>query len=151
MKSVRNQTLVQFAVLGLLVLALWVGGAQAQQPSPTTQGDFTLPFETRWGKAVLPAGDYSFSVHQVSDSTALVTVRGKKANAVVMTAAVDACQECGTSALIVLRQGGQRTVQALRLRSLRMTLYYAPPGRVNELLAQTPKTLERVPVLVAAH
>lgn len=55
MKNIRN-----FAVLLTLV-----AGAVAANAQTYFQGKFQLTTETRWGKAVLPAGQYSFTMDSV--------------------------------------------------------------------------------------
>jgi hypothetical protein len=48
------------------------------------QGKFTLPVETRWGAATLPAGDYTFTVSSASSEYRLY-IKGQKTNAIVQT------------------------------------------------------------------
>jgi hypothetical protein len=45
-------------------------------------GQFTLPVETRWGTATLPAGDYTFTVSSASSQYRLY-IRGQKTNAII--------------------------------------------------------------------
>lgn len=150
MKSIRSSTVVKFLALALLAGIFSIGNLEAQQAAPATTGEFTLPFEVHWGKAILPPGDYSFTVANAGTAT-LITIRGKKQSAFVMTASTADCNSCGSSALLILRTGKERSVQALRLAKLGVVLYYSPRRGVEELIAQAPKTLERVPVLVASH
>ena len=55
MNSNRSSKLVLYVVLALLAVCFAVRQARAQ----ALEGKFTLPFETRWGPAVLPEGDYT--------------------------------------------------------------------------------------------
>jgi hypothetical protein len=55
MKNLRN-----FVVLFSIVL-----GAMAANAQPALHGKFQLTSETRWGKAVLPAGEYTFTIDSV--------------------------------------------------------------------------------------
>ena len=52
------------------------------------QGKFTLPFETHWGSATLPAGDYTFVMSSASSDYRLY-IRGEKVNVIIMAAAAD--------------------------------------------------------------
>jgi len=52
------------------------------------QDKFTLPFETHWGSATLPAGDYTFTMSFASSSYMLY-IRGEKVNAIIMATAAD--------------------------------------------------------------
>jgi hypothetical protein len=47
-------------------------------------GQFTLPVETRWGTATLPAGDYTFTVSSASSEYRLY-IYGQKTNAIIHT------------------------------------------------------------------
>jgi hypothetical protein len=51
----RNATRLTLFAAALLATILFAGSANAQSPF---KGKFTLQHETRWGQAVLPAGDY---------------------------------------------------------------------------------------------
>jgi hypothetical protein len=58
MKSIRKVSLLKVLVLFVGALGASVIPASAQ----STKGTFTLAHKVRWGTAVLPAGDYAFSV-----------------------------------------------------------------------------------------
>jgi hypothetical protein len=58
MKSTRSLKSVRILLLAVLAAALSASLASAQD----YEGKFTLPFEARWGMAVLPPGDYTFHV-----------------------------------------------------------------------------------------
>jgi len=60
--------MIRARVLKLLtkagVAALFLAGlATAGNAQNAVQGKFTLPFETHWGGATLPAGDYTLRCH----------------------------------------------------------------------------------------
>ena len=59
MKSTRSLNSVRILLLAVLAAGLSASLARAQE----YEGKFTLPFEARWGMAVLPPGDYSFRVN----------------------------------------------------------------------------------------
>lgn len=145
MSTIRNVT--QLAVLFILAVILSAGVAAAQLSSPSTKGEFTLPHEVHWGKALLPPGDYSFTVTN-SGPSSILTVRGNKQSTFVMTAAISPCQSCTASELVILNRKGERTVQVLRLAQAGVVLYYGPRREVDEALAQAPQDTERVAVAV---
>ena len=74
MKKTRNFRHVRFTLL-LLAGSLCVGRLTAQAGEPVSAGKFTLPFEVRWGQAILPAGDYTYTLNSATFS-GVVTVRG---------------------------------------------------------------------------
>jgi len=67
--------------LAALVLGALATSGKAQS---IYQGKFTLPVETRWGAAKLPAGDYTFTVSSASSEYRLY-IKGEKTNAIVQT------------------------------------------------------------------
>jgi len=48
----------QLVMTGLVLAAV----ASSGKTQELYQGKFTLPFETHWGNATLPAGDYTFNL-----------------------------------------------------------------------------------------
>src|ERR1700757_4657866 len=71
------------------VAALFLAGlATAGNAQNAYQGKFTLPFETHWGSATLPAGDYTFTMSSANSSYTLY-VRGEKVNAIIRATATD--------------------------------------------------------------
>jgi len=74
MKKTRNFRLARFTLL-LLAGSLCVGRLTAQAGEAVSAGKFTLPFEVRWGQAILPAGDYTYTLNSATFSGVL-TVRG---------------------------------------------------------------------------
>jgi len=68
------------------------------------KGQFTLPFETHWGGATLPAGDYTFTMSSAISPYTLY-IRGEKFNAIVMASAAD---EKVVSGHAQLKPGGHR-------------------------------------------
>jgi hypothetical protein len=71
MKSIRSFLLVKSLLFVFLAAGLSPRLAAAQ---PSVEGKFTLPFEARWGNALLQPGDYSFSI-QSTDLPARVVIR----------------------------------------------------------------------------
>ncbi len=145
MNSTRSFTLVRFLVLALLAACFNAGLASAQ----VSAGKFTLPFETRWGRAVLPAGDYSFTLASGS-LPAIVTVRGEGNAAMIMaTGGTSQGRISDQSALFVVRSGGKATVRSMYLEHLGLTFYYTAPKAGKQLVAQKPELIQPIPISVA--
>jgi hypothetical protein len=73
------------AVTKVCMAALVLGAvATSGKAQSIYQGKFTLPVETRWGAATLPAGDYTFTVSSASSEYRLY-IKGQKTNAIVQT------------------------------------------------------------------
>jgi len=106
-------------MLGLAMLAACfsAGHANAQM----LQGKFTLPSETRWGQATLPAGDYSFTLASVSSDCPLLIQRGTTNVGMFFATVRD--QNYSDHAELRIEKG---TVRALNLPSLGMVFEYAP-------------------------
>ena len=138
-----------FGFLALAVLAAYLSPA-SRGAEPVFKGRFTLPFETRWGTAVLPAGNYSFTMQSATDSS-LIAVRDEQARPVMITSSygVSEGKASDGSHLIVLRSGRRGSVRALYLEELGMTFYYPVPKADKQLVAQAPQLIQRLPVLAA--
>jgi len=139
MKSIRSLTLCSL-LLALLASCLGAASANAQE----VKGTFTLPFDARWGKAILPAGPYSFTIDQAKSGGPLI-LSGEKVHAIVRN------QGFGTkpmdrSALILRSENGVYTVRELRLTDIGMVLYYAPHHPKHQTAAQEREMASLVPV-----
>ena len=77
------------AVTKVCMAALVLGAvATSGKAQSIYQGKFTLPVETRWGAATLPAGDYTFTVSSASSEYRLF-IKGQKTNAIVQALTAD--------------------------------------------------------------
>src|ERR1700676_5649062 len=76
-----------FTKVGVAALAL---GALATSGNAQNvyQGKFTLPFETHWGSATLPAGDYTFVMSSASSDYRLY-IQGGQVNAIIQPTSTD--------------------------------------------------------------
>jgi hypothetical protein len=73
------------AVTKVCMAALVLGAvATSGKAQSILHGQFTLPVETRWGNATLPAGDYTFTVSSASSQYRLY-IDGQKTNAIIQT------------------------------------------------------------------
>ena len=73
------------AVTKVCMAALVLGAvATSGKAQSIYHGQFTLPVETRWGTATLPAGDYTFTISSASSQYRLY-IHGQKTNAIIHT------------------------------------------------------------------
>jgi len=133
--------------LAVLAAGLSAGLARAQE----VKGKFTLPFEARWGTAVLPAGDYSFRVNASAAPCMVSVSQGGRVVAFILTSSTNRREVEGSSALIAVRSAGSYRIRALRLAEVGAVLeYMSPKAEPRQILAQQPALFQRLPVLVAA-
>ena len=146
MKSTRSLNSVRILLLAVLAAGLSASLARAQE----YEGKFTLPFEARWGMAVLPPGDYSFRLDP-SQSPCIALVRqGTRGVAFVMAnGGASKGEVAGSSALIAVRSAGSYRIRALQLAEAGVVLEYSPPKAERQILAQLPVHFQRVPVIAA--
>jgi hypothetical protein len=113
------------AKVGVAALAL---GALATNGNAQNiyQGKFTLPFETHWGSATLPAGDYTFVMSSAISDYRLY-IRGEKVNAIVMAAAADEKAGSGHAQLNLVDIADTQTVQTFDAPELGKTFVYSTP------------------------
>ena len=106
MNTNRSSKLVKFVVLALLTTCIGASLASAQ----TAAGKFSLPFEVRWGQAVIAPGNYSFTVNSSGSSPAnTVFVRGENGSPCMIVPLAHDYSFSGKNELIVSgRETGAR-------------------------------------------
>ena len=140
-KNVVKAVLVASA---LLATCLFGGSANAQSEF---KGKFTLPSETRWGQAVLPAGDYLLTFSHDSIGTLLVIENAKSHQVVAFEPAnIREDSKNGESALLIGTRGEQRIVHSLRIAELGQAFVY---DRALARGAEEARKTQAVPVVVA--
>jgi len=147
MKSYRNRMLA-IATLALAAICTSAGKANAQSKAT---GRFTLPFEAKWGNAVLPVGDYTFIVSKAISSLDrhyFVTFIGKDKETTLI-AAKDLSQIGAGNRLVAVRSGGKYRIRNLRLAFADLILNFQAPKAEQTLVAAAPELIQSVPILVA--
>jgi secreted protein with Ig-like and vWFA domain len=116
-----------FTKLGVAALAL---GALAISGNAQNayQGKFTLPFETHWGSATLPAGDYTFALQSTSSPYTLY-IRGEKVNAIIQAAAADDIGAAAHAQLNLVETADVQTVQTFDAPELGLSFVYFTPAQ----------------------
>jgi hypothetical protein len=142
MKSIQSFNSVRILLLAVLAAGLSASLASAQE----FEGKFTLPFEARWGQAVLPPGDYTFTVNDASSGKNII-VRGDSLTVIVFSnGGISDYKDTEHSELIAVRSGGGYRIVALQLAPLGLSLQYMMPKTEREVLAQAPQLIQRVSV-----
>ena len=140
----RNATRLTLFAAALLATTLFAGSANAQ----SFKGKFTLTHETRWGQAVLPAGNYilTFDNH-ISD---MLVVRDAKSLYGVAYEPANIRQDStgGESALLIAVRGSQQVVHSLRIAELGQVFVY-DRALANRREVEEARQSQAVPVIVA--
>jgi len=142
----RNATKMTLLATVLLATCSFASPASAQS---AFRGKFTLPQQTHWGTAMLPAGEYVLALSQGTGSTMVVIRDAKSGNAVAFEASAIADHSGkGETALLISNRGEQRVVHSLRVAQLGEVFIYDPAlarGRAVEEARNT----AAVPVVAA--
>ena len=122
----RLKLLTKFGVAALALGALATSG-KAQN---VYQGKLTLPFETHWGGATLPAGDYTFTLASAS-SPYWLYIHGQAGNAIIMASAADEKIVSGHAQLNLVDIADVQNVETFEAPELGMTFSYWTPKQKN--------------------
>ena len=116
-----------FTKLGVAALALGALAASGNAQS-VYQGKFTLPAETHWGGATLPAGDYTFALQSMSSPYTLY-IHGERVNAIIMAASTDDRAVSDHAQLNLVDIADVETVQTFDAPELGRTFIYFTPSQ----------------------
>jgi hypothetical protein len=131
-EAIRNVIKVRLFAAAMLAAGLFASAGYAQT---SFSGKFTLSNEVRWGKNVLPAGQYTINMGAVS-ATAMVQSRDGKI-AFYTPIPIKNRSEKGPAALTVLVHGNERIVRSLNLPERGLSLVYRPTTPAErEMLAK---------------
>jgi hypothetical protein len=124
---------VYAVVLVLSALNLAPGLASAQDES----GRFTLPHEVRWQNAMVPAGDYSFTLQSVgpSEMLRLRKLSGAPASFMLMVNDTEVGTDSDTARIRLASKSGVSYVSTMNLPQSDVALHFAAP-RVEKEIAQ---------------
>jgi hypothetical protein len=138
MKSIRK--FAHAAVLTLSALNLAPNLASAQDAA----GAFTLTHEVHWQKAVVPAGEYRFTLGSEGPAEMLTLrkVSGNAAGFMLLVTDVEASKPSGPSQLLVVSKPSGRFVSTMLLPEFGMTLHFAVPAETPELAQTDANTIQ---------
>jgi hypothetical protein len=136
----RLKLLTKFGVAAIALGALATSG-KAQS---AYQGKFTLPFETHWAGATLPAGDYTF-VLQSTGSPYRLYIRGQETNVIILANTAEEGVVSKVPQLNILDITDLHTVQTFEAPELGVTFTYWTPtqkrtGRTEAHQKMAPQT-----------
>jgi hypothetical protein len=120
--------------VGFMALALCLAASQGKAQGTYT-GKFTLPFQARWGLAVLAPGDYTISM-DLDAATKYLVVRGEGKTAMITSIVTDWKDISDHSQLTVIKTAAGYTVQTLEAGEAGMTLTYPVPKSKRDREAQ---------------
>jgi len=132
----------------LLTTCLFTGSANAQL-SPF-KGKFTLPYETHWGQAVLPAGDYTLSLAATGVVPEMIAIRDAK-NGRTVALVVPQIREDNTegqSALLIGSRGTEHVVHSFRVAQLGL-VFISDPELAHRDVREEARQTQAVPVSIA--
>jgi hypothetical protein len=139
-----------FAAAAIAAIAICASATPAAAQN-AFQGSFTLPSDVRWQGAMLPAGDYTFTMKSAA-VPAQIIVKGSNGNAAfVVTVATNTRVTGQGSCLVIEDRGGNGFVSELYLADIGLHLRYGVPKipKSERQLAEGPGYTE--PVLVAVN
>jgi hypothetical protein len=122
---IRARHLKLFKKAGAAALALGALAASGNAQD-SLQGKFTLPFETHWASATLPAGDYTFTLPSNSAPYRFY-IHGLAANAIIQATTADHKVASERPQLNVVDIADVHTVQTFEVPELGMTFTYWTP------------------------
>jgi hypothetical protein len=136
----RLKLLTKFGVAVLALGALATSG-KAQN---AYQGKFTLPFETHWGGAILPAGDYIFTLASASSPYTLY-IHGQAGSAIIKASTAEERVVSGHAQLNLVDIADVQNVETFEAPELGLTFSYATPkqkhiGRKEARQKMAPQT-----------
>jgi hypothetical protein len=123
MKCVDRMPLLNAVIiaLGLVVLLSVVSHAEE------AGGRFTLAHPVHWGQAILPAGDYRFSIPGSSPTVVLILENITRKQGFLVVAQGSNADSSETSRLIIQLQGDERFVSAMYVPAIGQVLYFNSP------------------------
>jgi len=91
------------------------------------RGKFTLARAVRWGTAVLPAGDYTYSVEHRATGTVMLRNLNGGPNAIVLASSSSIVDSTVAPRLLLTQRGNEWVVTSMILGGEGEELYFAPP------------------------
>jgi hypothetical protein len=150
MKTIRHYALMKYAAFVLLAICFNAALAAAQDAGAVYRGSFHLPFEARWGTAVLPPGDYTLALNSTTVPS-MVTVRGEKTAIMVQAQLMARHTGSDRSALVLVRRAKKGVVRSLYLAEMEIAFHYGLPKEERPVLAQGPQLIQRIPVTMTGR
>jgi hypothetical protein len=143
----RGHTFMKLGIGAAFAACLLAGTANAQ---PLVKGSFTLPYDVRWGRAIVPAGHYLIQVDSVNIPARITTATGA-GRALVLARSFNSAIAGQPTVLVITRSEGEHVVRVFNWREgNRSFVYKALTGAERQVLAQA-KEIEVIPILMAQN
>jgi hypothetical protein len=123
MSSARYRKVVYKLAFAALALGILASAGNAQN---AFEGKFTLPFETYWGGATLPAGHYTFTMG-TRTFPYTIYIRGEKTNAIVNAVVSDPEVLSGHAQLDLVEISDVHVIKTFEAPELGVTFTYFTP------------------------
>jgi hypothetical protein len=145
MKAKTNHHATATMLLVVLAVLISVAGANAQ--TTVLSGRFTLPYQVRWGQAMLPAGQYSIHFTSFHSPATIHSMDGKIAAFVFTARSGDS--EKGPSSLTIVTRGNERKVASMNLPDAHVSLVYSPLTKAEREMLAKSNQIQSVPLIAA--
>jgi hypothetical protein len=133
-------------LLGVVIATFVFTAAANAQPS--FAGKFTLPYEVRWGQAVLPAGDYVIRMDATASPARITPANGSGAGVYTEYPLVQDSHTSGTY-LTITHETNQRRVRSLNLPQIGKMIVFAPLTKGEREAYAKAGQINTVPVVTA--
>ena len=120
----------------------------AAKAQPSFAGKFTLPYEVRWGKAVLPAGDYVIRMDSTASPAKISPANGSSAGVYTEYPLVEDSHMSGVY-LTITNNANQRRVRSLNLPQFGKAIVFAPLTKSEREELAKAGQINTVPVVTA--
>jgi hypothetical protein len=144
-QEIPMNTICKYIYAALLVLSA-LNYAPSLVSAQDEGGRFTLPHEVHWQNAIVPAGDYSFTLQSVGPAEMLMLKRlsGGPASFMLLVNDADAAADSGRAGIMLASKAGVSYVSAMNLPQLDVALHFAAPRIEKEIArAQTISSASR--------
>ncbi len=133
MKSIRNFAYAALLTLSALNFAPTLASAQDEG------GSFKLSHDVYWQNAVVPAGDYRFSIQPEGPSVMLKLskISGTPASFMLLATDTDGTASSAPSRLVIDSKSGASYVSMMELPQFEIRLHFAAPTKATKEIAQT--------------
>ena len=133
-------------LLGVVIATFVFTAAANAQPS--FAGKFTLPYEVRWGQAVLPAGDYVIRMDSTASPAKISPANGSSAGVYTEYPLVEDSHMSGVY-LTITNHANQRRVRSLNLPQFGKAIVFAPLTKSEQEELAKAGQINTVPVVTA--
>jgi hypothetical protein len=148
--NIRRVGVITIATLALA--GVFAGTAKAQE-AVVKDAHFTLPFKATWDDTVLPPGDYTLSVIQLSGGRGVqysVAFAGEGRRKTILVVRRPGDRVAKSSMLVAERGEEIYSIRALHLPSADLVLTFPAPNARQMFVAKAPEVIQSVPIQVVA-